>query len=48
MKPLKNRFCITLDADIAEKIKKMAEDDDRNFSRYINMILREWIKSKQK
>lgn len=48
MKPLKNRFCITLDGDIAEKIKKMAEDDDRNFSQYINMVLREWIKSKQK
>lgn len=48
MRPLKTRFCITLDPDIAEKIKKMAEDDDRNFSQYINMILREWIKAKQK
>jgi len=48
MKPLKNRFCITLDEDIAEKIKKMAEEDDRNFSQYINMVLREWIKLKQK
>ena len=48
MKPLKLRFSITLDEDIAEKIKKMAEEDDRNFSQYINMVLREWIKSKQK
>lgn len=37
MKPLKNRFSITLDADIAEKIKELAENDDRSFSQYINM-----------
>ncbi len=48
MKPLKGRFSITLDEDIAEKIKKMAEEDDRSFSQYINMVLREWIKVKHK
>ena len=42
MKPLKNRFSITLDEDIASKIKEMAEEDDRSFSQYINMVLREW------
>ena len=45
MKPLKSRFSITLDEDIAEKIKEMAEQDDRSFSQYINMILRDWIKN---
>lgn len=44
MKPLKNRFSITLDEDIAEKIKELAEKDDRSFSQYINMVLREWLK----
>ena len=44
MKPLKNRFSITLDEDIAEKIKALAEKDDRSFSQYINMVLREWLK----
>lgn len=44
MKPLKNRYSITLDEDIANKIKEMAEDDDRSFSQYINMVLRDWIK----
>ncbi|MBO5192904.1 MAG: CopG family transcriptional regulator [Bacteroides sp.] len=44
MKPLKNRFSITLDEDIAEKIKELAEEDDRSFSQYINMVLREWLK----
>ena len=47
MKPLKNRYSITLDEDIAKKIKDMAEEDDRSFSQYINMVLREWIKRKE-
>jgi len=45
MKPLKNRFSITLDEDVATKIKELAEDDDRSFSQYINMVLREWLKT---
>lgn len=43
MKPLKSKVSITLDADIIERIKEMAEDDDRSFSQYINMILKEYI-----
>ena len=46
MKPLKNRFSITLDEDIAEKIKALAEKDDRSFSQYINLVLREWLKER--
>lgn len=46
MKPLKSKVSITLDADIIEKIREMAEDDDRSFSQYINLILKEYI-SKQ-
>ena len=46
MKPLKNRYSITLDEDIAEKIKQLAEEDDRSFSQYINMVLRDWLKNK--
>ena len=48
MKPLKNRYSITLDEDIANKIKEMAEEDDRSFSQYINMVLRDWIKQHDK
>lgn len=44
MKPLKDKVSITLDADIIEKIKELAENDDRSFSQYINMVLRNWIK----
>ena len=48
MKPLKNKVIITLDADIIDKIKELAEEDDRSFSQYINLVLREHIKSLDK
>lgn len=43
MKPLKEKVSITLDADVIQRIKELAEDDDRSFSQYINMVLKEWI-----
>ena len=43
MKPLKNKVSITLDADIIDRIKELAEEDDRSFSQYINLVLRVWI-----
>ena len=44
MKPLKEKVSITLDENIVQRIKELAEDDDRSFSQYINMVLKEWIK----
>lgn len=43
MKPKKLKVSITLDPDIIEKITEMAENDDRSFSQYINMVLKEYI-----
>ena len=40
MKPLKTKVSVTLDSDIVEKIKELAENDDRSFSQYINILLR--------
>ena len=48
MKPLKNKVSITLDADVIDKIKELAEEDDRSFSHYINLVLREHIKNLDK
>lgn len=48
MKPLKNKVSITLDADIIDRIKELTEEDDRSFSQYINLVLREHIKSLDK
>ena len=45
MKPLKSKVSITLDADIIDKIRELAEQDDRSFSQYINMILKEHLRS---
>lgn len=46
MKPLKNKVSITLDSDIIEQVKLLAEQDDRSFSQYINLILREHLNQK--
>ncbi len=40
MRPLKDKVSITLDHDIIITIKKRAEADDRSFSQYINMVLK--------
>ncbi len=45
MKPLKEKISITIDGDILEKIKEAAEKDDRSLSQYINIVLKEHLKS---
>ena len=40
MKPLKQKISITVDHDIVERIKEIAEPDDRSVSSYINIVLR--------
>ena len=40
MKPLKVRISITLDDPIYQRIKGLAEYDDRSVSSYINLALR--------
>lgn len=43
MKPLKEKVSITLDNDIIQAIKELAEEDDRSFSQYINLVLKEHL-----
>ena len=43
MKPLKDKVSITLDGDVVERIKQLADNDDRSFSQYINMELKEHL-----
>ncbi len=47
MKPIKEKVSITLDWDVIEKIKKLAEQDDRSFSQYINIVLKEHLNNKK-
>lgn len=47
MRPLKKSVCITLDTDVIEKTKLLAEESDRSFSQYINLLLRRHIEVKE-
>lgn len=47
MKPLKEKVSITLDNDIVEKIKKLAEEDERSFSQFINKVLKDFLNTTQ-
>ena len=44
-RPYKSKVSISLDEDVIEIVKDLAEEDDRTFSSYINMILRRHIRS---
>lgn len=48
MKPLKEKISITIDSDILEKVRIEAEKDDRSVSQYINIVLKEKLKEKDK
>ena len=47
MKPLKQQISITVDSDLLEKAKKLAEYDDRSLSQFINIALKEYVKKNQ-
>ena len=48
MKPLKSKVSITLDSDMIAQLKELAENDDRSFSQFIYMILKEYLNQKNK
>lgn len=47
-KPLKVKVSITLDEDVIHEIRTLAETDDRNFSQYINLVLKKHVNDTQK
>jgi len=46
MKKLKKNVSLTLDHEVVEGIKKLAEESDRSFSQYVNMVLKRLLKNK--
>lgn len=40
MKPMKSKISITLDDPVLERVKALAEYDDRSLSSYINLVLK--------
>lgn len=45
MKPLKIKISVSLDEDVVEQIRELAELDDRALSQYINLVLRQHLKT---
>lgn len=43
MKPLKRKVSITLDDETIQAIRVLAENSDRSFSQYINLILNNFL-----
>ncbi len=48
MKPLKEKISITIDEDLLKEIRKLAENDDRSLSQYINIVLKQHIEKNRK
>ena len=43
---VKKNVSLTLDHDVVEGIKALAEESDRSFSQYVNMVLQRILKNK--
>lgn len=48
MKPKKTHISVSLDWDIVEKLRSLAEEDDRPLSSCINLILRDYLRNLEK
>ena len=42
-KPLKIKVSLSLDEDLVRRAKKLAEEDDRSLSQFVNLILRNYL-----
>lgn len=47
LKPLKEKVSLTIDSDIIEILRRLAEEDDRSLSQYINLVLKTHINGEQ-
>ena len=45
VKPKKTNVSLSLDADIIERLRAIAEEDDRALSSCINLILRDYLRT---
>ena len=48
MRPLKEKISITIDSDVLDKIRELAEYDDRSLSQYINIVLKKHLEEQRK
>lgn len=47
-KPLKVKVSLSLDEKIVKKLRILAEEDDRQLSSYINLVLRDYLRNLEK
>lgn len=43
---MKKNVSLTLDVDVIEGIKALAEESDRSFSQYVNVVLKRYLKNR--
>ena len=48
MRPLKQKVSVTLDEDIVKRVKDLADEEQRSFSQYVNLVLTEHLKKLDK
>ena len=48
MKPLKERISITIDSDLLETLRRIADEDCRPLSQYINLVLKRHLEKEEK
>jgi len=48
LKPLKIKVSLSLDEEIVKKLRVLAEEDDRQLSSYINLVLRNYLREREK
>lgn len=44
LKPLKVKLSVSLDEEVVKKLRVLAEEDDRQLSSYINLVLRNYLR----
>lgn len=44
VKPLKISISLSLDEEVVKKLRILAEEDDRQLSSYVNLILRNYLR----
>ena len=48
MKPLKEKVSLSLDSDLIESLRNLAEQDERSLSQYVNLVLRAHVTQTEK
>ena len=44
---MKKNVSLTLEVEVIEGIRKLAEENDRSFSQYVNIMLKRYLKSRE-